>query len=95
MKKLLYFIAVLFAVIAMSGCENQHNTESMESIIYINKGQKVLSASFAYGGHLVILTETADSGYTPKVKTLVDYSYRPNSNGVVDNVLAIYKLVEQ
>ena len=93
MKKLLYFIAVLFAVIAMCGCSNQHNTESTAEVIYVNKGQKVVSASFGYGGHIAILTETADSGYTPNVKTLVDYS--TNIDGGVGNVIAVFKLVEQ
>jgi len=92
MKKLLYFIAALFAVIAMSAC-NQHGTENTAETIYINKGQKVVSASIAYGGHVVILTETADSTYTPNVKTLVDYD--TDFNGDVCGVVAVYKLVEQ
>jgi hypothetical protein len=92
MKKLLYFIAALFAVIAMSAC-NQHGTENTAETIYINKGQKVVSASIAYGGHVVILTETADSTYTPNVKTLSYYS--SGFNGKVGDVIAIYKLVEQ
>jgi len=92
MKKLLYFIAVLFSVIAMSAC-NQHDTENTAETIYINKGQKVVSASFGYGGHIAILTETADSGCTPNVKTLVDYS--TNIDGGVGNVIAVFKLVEQ
>ena len=93
MKKLLYFIAVLFAVISMSSCSYDNITEETEETIYIKKGERVLSASIAYGGHVVILTETADSGYTPNVKTLAYYS--ANFNFEVGDVVAIYKLVEQ
>ena len=93
MKKLLYFIAVLFAVISMASCSYDHNTEETAEIIYIKKGERVLSASVEYGGRVVILTETAYSGYTPNVKTLVDYS--ANFNGEVGNAIDIYKLVEQ
>ena len=93
MKKLLYLIAVLFAVISMASCSYEHNTEKTAETIYIKKGERVLSASIEYGGHLVILTETADSTYTPNVKTLVEYY--ADFNGDVDSVITIYKLVEQ
>jgi hypothetical protein len=93
MKKLLYFIAALFAVISMASCSYDHNTEETAETIYIKKGERVLSASIAYGGHVVILTETADSGYTPNVKTLAYYS--SNFNFEAGDVVAIYKLVEQ
>lgn len=93
MKKLLYFIAVLFAVISMTSCSYDNITEETAETIYIKKGERVLSASIAYGGRVVILTETADSTYTPREKTLVDYS--SDLDGDVGNVIAIYKLVEQ
>lgn len=93
MKKLLYFIAVLFAVISMASCSYDHNTEETAEKIYIKKGERVLSASVEYGGHVVILTETADSTYTPREKTLTYYS--SGLNGGVGNVTAVFKLVEQ
>lgn len=93
MKKLLYFIAVLFAVISMASCSFDHNTEETAETIYIKKGERVLSASIGYGGHVVILTETADSTYTQREKTLVDYS--TGFDNEVDKIIAIYKLVEQ
>lgn len=93
MKKLLYFIAVLSAVIPMASCSYHNNTEETAETIYVKKGEKVLSASMEYGGHIVILTETADSTYTPNVKTLVYYS--SGFNGEVGDVIAVYKLVEQ
>ena len=93
MKKLLYLIAVLFAVISMASCSYEHNTEKTAETIYIKKGERVLSASIEYGGHLVILTETADSTYTPREKTLVDYS--SDFDGEVGDVIFIYKLIEQ
>lgn len=93
MKKLLYFIAALFAAISMASCSYRHSTEETAETIYVKKGERVLSASIAYGGHVVILTETADSTYTPNVKTLVEYY--AGFNGDVDSVITIYKLVEQ
>ena len=93
MKKLIYFIAVLFAVISMASCSDNHNTEETAEMVYIKKGQRVLSASVAYGGRLVILTETADSAYTPREKTLVRYNI-----GINDDVIGVnnvYKLIEQ
>jgi hypothetical protein len=92
MKKLLYLIAALSAVIPMASC-SYNNTEETAETIYVKKGERVLSASIAYGGHVVILTETADSTYTPNVKTLVEYY--ADFNGDVDSVITIYKLVEQ
>lgn len=93
MKKTFYLIAALFAVISMASCSYDHNTEETAETICIKKGERVLSASIGYGGHVVILTETADSTYTPREKTLVDYS--TGFDGEVDKVISIYKLVEQ
>ena len=93
MKKTFYLIAVLFAAISMASCSYDHNTEEKAETIYVKKGERVLSANIAYGGHIVILTETADSTYTPNVKTLEYYS--SGFNGEVGDVIAIYKLVEQ
>ena len=93
MKKLLYFISVLFAVILMASCSYNHNTEETAEKIYIKKGERVLSASIEYGGRVVILTETADSTYTPREKTLVRYNLDINND--VDGVIDIYKLVER
>ena len=92
MKKLLYFIVVLFAVISMASCSYDHNTEETAEIIYIKKGERVLSASIEYGGRVVILTETADSTYTPREKTLVRYN--SDINNRVDGVIDVYKLIE-
>jgi len=93
MKKLLYFIAALFAVISMASCSSDHSTEETAETIYIKKGERVLSASIAYGGRIVILTETADSTYTPREKTLIRYSV--NINNDVNGVIDFYKLIEQ
>lgn len=93
MKKLLYFISVLFAVISMASCSSEHNTDSKAETIHIKKGEKVVSATYGYRGNISVLTEKADSGYAPKVKTLS--VYQTNDVGDVRNVLLVYKLVEQ